>query len=367
MSKFRYYREHQLPEEEPTLPEEDPKEVVASEDEDGLFEHYTLYGPPRVKPVRIDKFLVNQLPNTSRTRIKNASLTGSILVNGQAVKVSYKIRPGDKVQLMLPYPPPPSLEAEEMELDIRYEDDDLMVVHKSAGMVVHPAIGHRTGTLVHGLLWYFEQLPHATQGEPIRPGLVHRLDKDTTGIMVIAKKEYAMAHLSKQFFDRTTGRRYQAIVWGDVLEDEGTVVGHIARNPRDRKFFACFPDGSQGKHAVTHYRVLERFGVVTLVECRLETGRTHQIRVHMKHLGHTLFSDRNYGGDRVLKGPKTKKYQQFIRNCMDILPRQALHAKTLDFDHPTTGERMSFDSELPLDMAGMLEKMRRWVPSGDME
>ena len=351
----RYQRHHYQ------APEED--DSALQDDEEALYEHYTLEGPPKIKPVRIDKFLTNQLPNTSRSRIKNASTTGSIMVNGQPVKVSYKIKPGDKVQLMLPYPPPPSLEAEEIPLDIRYEDDDVIVLHKSPGMVVHPAIGHRSGTLVHGLLWHLEHLPPSASPQELpRPGLVHRLDKDTSGIMVIAKHEYAMAHLSKQFFDRTTGRRYQAIVWGDVTEDEGRVEGYIGRHPRDRKAFYNHDDPEKGKWAVTHYRVLERFGVATLVECRLETGRTHQIRVQMKAIGHTLFSDSFYGGHQILKGPQARKYQQFIRNCFELLPRQALHAKTLDFEHPTQKERLSFDSELPEDMAQVLEKMRRWQP-----
>jgi 23S rRNA pseudouridine1911/1915/1917 synthase len=335
---------------------------AAGEDE-GLFEHHTLVAPPKLRPVRIDKFLANQLPHTSRSRIKHASQAGSIMVNGQAVKLSYKLKPGEEVRLMLPYPPPPATEPEEMPLDIRYEDDDLMVLHKQAGVVVHPSIGHRSGTLIHGLLWHFEHLPAKTegvQGFP-RPGLVHRLDKDTTGIMVIAKKEYAMAHLSKQFFDRSTGRTYRALVWGDVAEDEGSIVAHVGRSTKDRKFFYAYPDGSQGKHAVTHYRVLERFGLLTLVECRLETGRTHQIRVHMKYLGHPLFADRDYGGDKILKGNHTKKLQQMMRNCLEMCPRQALHAKTLAFTHPGTGERLSFDSAIPADMQAVIDKLRTWA------
>ncbi|MEO1448186.1 MAG: RluA family pseudouridine synthase [Bacteroidota bacterium] len=329
-------------------------------DEDGLFDHYTLVATQGQKPLRVDKFLSNLLPFTTRSKIKNASQTGSIVVNGQPVKVSYKVKPGDEVKIVLPYPPVPTLEAEDIPIDIRYEDPDVLVVHKDPGMVVHPALGHRTGTLVHGLLWHFEHLPQPAkpQDNP-RPGLVHRLDKDTSGIMVVAKQEYAMAHLSKQFFDRTTERRYQAIVWGNVKEDEGTIVGHVGRHPRNRKIFFTYADGSVGKHAVTHYKVLERLGFLTLVECKLETGRTHQIRVHMKHLGHPLFSDKDYGGSHQVMGPKTQKFQQFVRNCFEILPRQALHAKTLGFTHPMREERMDFDSELPADMAGLLEKVRR--------
>ncbi|MEL6695749.1 MAG: RluA family pseudouridine synthase [Bacteroidota bacterium] len=331
-------------------------------DEDSLYDHYTLRASAGQKPLRVDKFLSNLLPFTTRSKIKNASQTGSITVNGKQVKVSYKVRSNDEVKIMLPYPPSPKLTAEEMELDIRYEDDDLIVVHKPAGMVCHPSLGHRTGTLIHGLLWHFEHLPlPPTQQEHQRPGLVHRLDRDTTGLMVIAKTEFSMAHLGKQFYDRTTGRRYQALVWGDVREDEGTIVGHVGRHPSNRKIFATYTDGSVGKHAVTHYKVLERFGIATLVECRLETGRTHQIRVHMKHLGHTMFQDREYGGDRQLKGPQVKKFQQFLQNCFQLLPRQGLHAKTLAFDHPTLGERMTFDSDLPEDMQACVDKMRHWA------
>ncbi|MEZ4773456.1 MAG: RluA family pseudouridine synthase [Bacteroidia bacterium] len=331
-------------------------------EEDSLFEHFTLQVTGGQKPLRIDKFLSNLLPFTSRSRIKNASGTGSISVNGNPVKVSYKVKPGDEVKLLLPYPPPPELEPEEIPLDIRYEDESLLIIHKPPGMVCHPSFGHRTHTLVHGLLWYFDHLPKPlTASENPRPGLVHRIDRDTSGIIVIAKTEYAMAHLSKQFFDRTTDREYQALVWGNVEQDKGTIVAHIGRHPKNRKIYYPYPDGETGKHGVTHYEVIERFGVVTLVRCKLETGRTHQIRVHMKHIGHTLFSDKEYGGDKQLNGPPTKKYQQFIHNCFEILPRQALHAKSLSLDHPVTGMRMKFDTDLPEDMAGAIEKFRNWA------
>lgn len=328
---------------------------------DELYDHYTLVATGNQKPLRVDKFLSNLLPFTTRSKIKNASQTGSITVNNQPVKVSYKVRPGDEVKIMLPYPPAPKLEPEEMEIDIRYEDDDMLIVHKPPNMVVHPSFGHRTGTLIHGLLWHFEHLPQPKTGDVQRPGLVHRLDKDTTGIMVIAKTEFAMAHLGKQFFDRTSDRTYQAIVWGDVIEDEGTIVGHIGRDPKDRKKFIVYPDGEVGKHAVTHYKVLERFGVATLIQCKLETGRTHQIRVHLKYIGHTLLGDKDYGGNRQLKGPQSKKFQQFLQNCFNLLPRQALHAKTLAVTHPTSGERKSFDSDLPADMTQVIEKLRTWA------
>jgi 23S rRNA pseudouridine1911/1915/1917 synthase len=342
----------------------DPSENFAELDEDALFDHYTLTASPRQKPLRVDKFLANLLPFTTRSKIKNASRTGSITINDKEVKPSYKVRANDVVKLMLPFPPPPEIEPEDIPLDIRYEDEHLLIINKAPGMVCHPSLGHRSGTLIHALLWHFDHLPEPAQEQEFpRPGLIHRLDKDTSGILAIAKQEYAMAHVSKQFFDRTTDREYQAIVWGDLKEDQGTIVAHIARNPRDRKSYAAFPDGSAGKHAITHYEVLERFGVCTLVKCKLETGRTHQIRVHMKHIGHPLFSDKLYGGDRIRSGPPNKKYQQFMRNCFAVLPRQALHAKSLALTHPISGERMEFDSELPPDFWQMLEKLRIYANS----
>ncbi|MEM8898882.1 MAG: RluA family pseudouridine synthase [Bacteroidota bacterium] len=333
-----------------------------SSEEDGLFEHYTLIVTGGQQPMRIDKYISNLLPNTSRSKIKNASRAGTITVNDKPVKLSYKTRPNDVIKLMLPYPPPPELEAENIPLNIMYEDDDLIVVQKPPRMVVHPSIGHRTGTLIHGLLWHFQHLPQP-KGETnsMRPGLVHRIDKDTSGILVIAKSEFALTHLSKQFYDRSTDRLYLALVWGDVKEDEGTIIANTGRHPKNRKIFYTFPNGESGKHAVTHYKVIERYGVATLVSCKLETGRTHQIRVHMKYLGHTLFHDTEYGGDKVLKGPKTKKYQQFIKNVMALMPRQGLHAKSLSFDHPTKKERMSFDSELPEDFQAAVDKLRGWA------
>lgn len=336
------------------------------EEDDDLFAHYTLRAAKGQAPLRIDKFLANQLPFTTRSKIKNASQTGAITVNGKPVKVSYKVRPEDVVQVMLPFPPSPKLEPEEMPLDIRYEDESLIILHKAAGVVCHPGLGHRTGTLVHGLLWHFAQLPPAhTPSDALRPGLVHRLDKDTTGIMVVAKTEYAMAHLSKQFFDRTSDRTYLALVWGDVAADAGRIEAHIGRHPKERKLFFAYPDGSTGKHAVTHYEVLERFGVATLVRCKLETGRTHQIRVHLKYLGHPLVGDYFYGGDKILAGPPHRKYQQMIRNCLDIMPRQALHAKTLAVTHPQSGARLAFDSVMPADMEAVLAKLRAWRDATD--
>ncbi len=347
--------------------QEDYRAFEKSEEDESLFEHYTLHVSEGQKTLRVDKFLNNQLPQTSRSRIKNASMTGSISVNGKRVKVSYKVKPGDEVKLMLPFPPVPVIEAEKMELDIRYDDDSFLIVNKPASMVVHPAIGHRTGTLVQGLMYHLEHLPKGsgTQKQP-RPGLVHRIDKETTGILVIAKTEFAMAHLSKQFYDRTSDRRYLALAWGDVAEDAGTVVAHVGRNRKNRKIFQAYPDGSVGKSAVTHYSVVERFGVATLIACKLETGRTHQIRVHMQHVGHPLVGDHEYGGDRIVSGPKHKKYQQMMTNILGLFPGQALHAKTLSLDHPQSGERMDFEAELPAYFEEALQKLRRWRDANPM-
>ncbi len=345
--------------------EEWKKEREAAQEGDNLYEHYTLQATNGQKPLRVDKFLSNLLPFTSRSRIKNASKTGAITVNEKAVKASFKVKADDIVKLILPYPPSPELEPEDIPLNIQYEDDALLIIHKPPNMVCHPSLGHWSGTLVHGLLWHFQNLPQPKgEGEPSRPGLVHRIDRDTSGLLVIAKLEYAMAHLSKQFYDRTTDRKYYALVWGNVKEDQGTIAANVGRNDRNRKIYRAYPpDSDKGKQAVTHYTVLERFGVLTLISCKLETGRTHQIRVHMKHIGHTLFGDKEYGGDRILAGPPTNKYKQFIRNCQGIMPRQALHAKSLSFDHPISGERMNFESELPADFAGLLEKLRKRVIS----
>ncbi|MGB0175800.1 MAG: RluA family pseudouridine synthase [Owenweeksia sp.] len=329
-----------------------------SENEE-LYEHHRIEADSGQKPLRVDKFLGNLLPNTSRNKIQQAATAGNIHVNQKAVKSNYRVKPGDIVQVVLSYPPREiELIPEDIPLNIVYEDNHVIVLNKTAGIVVHPGYGNYTGTLVNGLIHHFNNLPGKDE---TRPGLVHRLDKDTSGIMVIAAEEVAMAHLARQFFERTTDRTYHALVWGNVVEDEGTITGHIGRSKKDRKVFTVYPDGEEGKHAVTHYRVLERFGYTTLVECRLETGRTHQIRVHMKHLGHPLFNDKEYGGDRILKGTTFTKYKQFIANCFDICPRQALHAKTLGFEHPHTHERLSFDSELPPDMEDLIDKWRQYA------
>lgn len=328
------------------------------EENDELYEHHRIVADAGQKPLRVDKFLVNLLPHTSRNKIQQSAAAGNIHVNEQAVKSNYRVKSGDLVQVVLSYPPrDKTLKPEAMDLDLVYQDQDLVVVNKPPRLVVHPGYGNWTGTLVNGLLHHFQNLP-ALSAE--RPGLVHRLDRDTSGLMVVAASELAMAHLAGQFFNRSTRRRYVALVWGNVKEDSGTITGHIGRSPKDRKLFQVFPEGEQGKHAVTHYRVLERLGYVSLVECRLETGRTHQIRVHMKHLGHTLFNDKEYGGDRILKGTTFSRYKQFVANCFEVCPRQALHAQTLGFQHPRSGKEMDFECPLPADMEALVEKWRRY-------
>lgn len=325
-----------------------------------LFEHHRFVADKGQKPLRVDKFLGNLIQNSSRNKIQQSAKAGNIVVNGSAVKSNYKVKSGDVIQVVLSYPPREiELIPEDMDLDILYEDKQVIVLNKRPGIVVHPGYGNYTGTLVNGLIYHFENLP-GSQNEQ-RPGLVHRLDKDTSGVMVIAADEFALAHLARQFFERTTDRTYHALVWGDVKEDEGTITGNIGRSIRDRKVFQVYEGEDQGKHAVTHYRVLERFGYTSLVECRLETGRTHQIRVHMKHIGHPLFNDKEYGGDVILKGTTFTKYKQFVNNCFEVCPRQALHAKTLGFTHPESGERMNFDTELPEDFHLLIEKWRKYA------
>jgi 23S rRNA pseudouridine1911/1915/1917 synthase len=326
---------------------------ILDEQEEGFFEHHRIVSDKGQKLMRLDKFLVDRLERTSRNRIQNAADDGYVKVNGVPVKSSYKVKPNDIITIEMPYPVRDmELIAEDIPIEIVYEDDDLVILMKPKNMVVHPGFGNFSGTLLNAMLYHFQNLPINSDA---RPGLVHRLDKNTTGLMVIAKTEEALTHLGKQFFDRTIDRRYVALVWGDVKED-GTVIGNTGRSLKDRKVFTVFPEGDHGKHAVTHYKVLKRYGYVTLVECKLETGRTHQIRVHMKHIGHTLFGDFEYGGDKVLKGTTFNKYKQFVQNCLDLLPRQALHARTLSFTHPTTGEWMSFESNLPDDMQAVLDK-----------
>jgi 23S rRNA pseudouridine1911/1915/1917 synthase len=330
-------------------------------DQQELFEHYRFITDPGQSVLRIDKYLFSRLESTSRTRIQNAANAGNILVNNKPVKPNYKVKPGDVVLVVLPTPPREiELIPQNIPLDIVYEDDDVVVVNKIAGMVVHPAYGNYTGTLVNALMWHFKDLPLFQTGE-LRPGLVHRIDKDTSGILVIAKNELSLNRLSKQFYDRTADRKYIALIWGTPQPTEGTITGNVGRNIRDRKIMQVFPDGSQGKTAITHYRVLEEFGYISMVECKLETGRTHQIRVHFSFIKHPLFNDDEYGGDQILKGTTFTKYQQFVKNCFKILPRQALHAKSLAFDHPVTGKRLSFDSNLPDDMNQVIEKWRNYI------
>lgn len=320
------------------------------QDQEELFEHYKIVVDKGQELLRVDKFLQNRLFKTSRTRIQAAADTGNIHANGKSVKSNYKVKPGDTIAIVFAQPPREiELKPENIPLNIVYEDADVIVINKQAGLVVHPGYGNYTGTLVNALMYHFQHVPIYQQKEP-RPGLVHRLDKNTSGIMVMAKNEYALAHLARQFFERTTERTYIALVWGDLKEEAGTITGHIGRDMRDRKLFTVYPDGSQGKHAVTHYRVLERLGYVNLIECKLETGRTHQIRVHLKHLGHPLFNDDTYGGDHILRGISSGSYKQFVENCFMLLPRHALHAKTLGFKHPVSGEMMRFDSEIPGDI-----------------
>lgn len=332
------------------------------EHEDGeLFEHYRLTVDPGQSALRVDKYLANQLKNTSRNRLQTAADAGCVMVNDIAVKSNYKVKPNDEVVIVMDYPRRElKIIAEDIPLDIVYEDDQLIIVNKPAGLVVHPGHGNYSGTLVNALAWYFKDLPLFNSEDP-RPGLVHRIDKDTSGLLVVAKTEVAKTKLGAQFFNKTTERRYQALVWGSVKEDEGTIEGNIGRSLKNRQVFTVFPEADFGKPAVTHYKVLRRIGYVTLVECRLETGRTHQIRVHMKHINHTIFNDSNYGGDKILRGTTYSKYRQFVQNCFKVLPRQALHAKTLGFTHPTTNEKMTFNSDLPEDMASAIEKWENYI------
>jgi len=328
------------------------------EQEDEFFEHHRIISDKGQKITRIDKLLVDRLEKTSRSRIQNACDNGYIRVNGAPVKSNYKVKPLDVITVELPYPiREVELTPENIPIEILYEDADVVVLMKPSNMVVHPGHGNYSGTLLNALVYHFEQLP---KNKDARPGLVHRLDKNTTGVMVIAKTDQALNHLGKQFFDRTIERRYVALVWGDVKED-GTVIGNTGRSLQNRKVFTVFPNGDHGKHAVTHYKVLKRFGYVTLVECKLETGRTHQIRVHMKHIGHTLFGDFEYGGDKILKGTTFSKYKQFVQNCFDLLPRQGLHAKSLAFTHPVTGEWLTFESPIPPDMQAVIEKWTNYA------
>jgi len=332
-------------------------------DEGSLFEHYKLTVDPGQSQLRIDKFLANRIDNASRNRIQCAADAGSILVNGQAVKSNYKVKPGDEISIVMDYPRRElKIIPEEIPLNIVYEDDQLLVINKPAGLVVHPGHGNYTGTMVNGLAWYLRDLDLFNSNDP-RPGLVHRIDKNTSGLLVVAKTELAKTKLGLQFFEKTTQRKYVALVWGRLKEPEGTITGNIARSQKNRQVFTVYEDEEHGKHAITHYQVIEELGYVSLVECRLETGRTHQIRVHMNYIGHPVFNDDTYGGDQILWGTTFAKYRQFVQNCFNMIPRQALHAKTLGFTHPLTGEEMMFDSELPADMREVIEKWRNYISS----
>lgn len=338
--------------------EAEPREIESDDEE--LYEHYRFVADPGQEVARIDKFLLDRLPGTSRNKIQVAAKNGTILVNGKVVKSNYRIKPKDEVSLVLPYPVREiELIPQNIPLDIVYEDDQLIIVNKPANMVVHPGYGNYKDTLVNALVYHFDHLPHRTQDYFGRPGLVHRLDKHTTGIMVIAKTEQALTHIAKQFYDRTTERRYHALVWGDVKEDM-RIEGNLGRSLHNRKVMTVFPDGDHGKHAVTHVKVLRRYGLVTLVECKLETGRTHQIRTHLKWKGHPLFHDLEYGGDTIVRGTTSGPYKQFIQNCFDLTPGQALHAKTLGLQHPVTGNWMQFDSELPEGFQQLLHKWEQY-------
>lgn len=333
--------------------------IDAQDLEEELFEHHRFEVPKGQAMLRIDKYLMQVMPNTTRNKIQNAASNGDVYVNDTPVKSNYKVKPFDIVKILLAHPPYENrIDPENIPLEIVYEDDELIVLNKPAGLVVHPGHGNYTGTLVNGLAFHFQNLPMNSSN---RPGLVHRIDKNTSGLLVVAKTEYAMSFLAKQFEEKTTEREYIALVWGNVKEDSGTITGNIARHVKDRMQMAVFPDGDVGKHAVTHYKVLERLGYVTLVSCKLETGRTHQIRVHMKYIGHTLFNDERYGGNLILKGTTFTKYKQFVENCFKILPRQALHARTLGFLHPTTGAFLKFECDIPNDMLECIDKWRNYA------
>lgn len=333
---------------------------------DELFEHYRFIIDKGQGALRIDKYLVNRLENISRTRIQSAAEAGNILVNSIPVKSNYRVKPNDIISIVLPHPPQTlELIPEDIAIEIVYEDDYLIVINKKPGMVVHPGLGNYKGTLVNALMYHLRDNPLFNSGQ-LRPGLVHRIDKDTSGLLVVAKNEIAMNKLAKQFFEKTVNRTYIAVVWGNLKLQEGTISGNIGRNPRDRKKMYVFNDETKGKSAITHYSVKERLRYVTVVECRLETGRTHQIRVHFQYIKHPLFNDPDYGGNKILRGTTFNNYKQFIENCFEILPRQALHAKSLSFLHPENDREIHFDSEIPQDMAQVIDKWRKYTNTGQL-
>lgn len=335
--------------------------IEEKDDNQELFEHFNIKVDKGQSTVRIDKFLFQRIENASRSKIQAAAAAGNILVNSFPVKSNYRIKPLDEISIVMAFPPREiELIPENIPLNIVYEDEDLIIVNKNAGLVVHPGHGNYTGTLVNALMYHLKDNPQFHSGDE-RPGLVHRIDKNTSGILVIAKNEIALNKLAKQFFDRTIERQYIALVWGRFDEDHGTITGNIGRSLKDRLKMTVFPDGDFGKHAVTHYRVIEELGYVSLIGCKLETGRTHQIRVHLEYIGHPLFNDSRYGGDKIIKGTTFTKYKQFVKNCFDIIPRHALHAKSLAFKHPRTEKWMEFDSELPIDFTNAIEKWRNYT------
>lgn len=335
-------------------------------EEQDLYEHFKIIVDKGQSLLRIDKFLMNRMVNVSRNRIQNAADAGNILVNGSVVKSNYRVKPLDTITIVLPHPPRDTeIYPEDITLDIIYEDDFLVIVNKPAGMVVHPGYNNYTGTLVHALAFHFQNLPNL-KGNVARPGLVHRIDKDTSGLLLISKDEFSMTYLAKQFYDHTITRKYYALVWGDISED-GTVSGYIGRSLRDRKVMDIFDEEENGKWSVTHYKVVERFHYVTLIECQLETGRTHQIRAHMQHIGHPLFNDATYGGDKILKGTATGKYKQFVENCFNICNRQALHAQSIGFIHPHTKKYVLFESEFPEDLKLLIDKWSTFIAGRNQE
>lgn len=337
----------------------DENDLLEQEEQD-LYEHLRVVVDKGQSLLRIDKFLMHRVENASRNRIQNAIELNNVLVNDRPVKASYRVKPQDVISVVLPHPPRDTeVYPENIAIDIVYEDDDVLVVNKPAGMVVHPGFNNYHGTLVNALVYHFQQLP-TLPGNDGRPGLVHRIDKDTSGLLLISKNERSMNYLARQFFDHTISRKYIALAWGDI-EQDGTVTGYIGRSPNDRRIMTIYDDPEKGKWAVTHYKVLERMGYVTLIECKLETGRTHQIRAHMRHIGHPLFSDAMYGGDKILKGTVFSKYRQFVDNCFEIMPRQALHAQSLGFKHPSKKKVLNFEAPLPADFEGVLEKWRKYT------
>ncbi len=346
----------------------DSEETLVNDDnERELYEHFRFVADKGQTLLRVDKFLVTRMENASRNRIQQAAEAGCILVNGKAVKSNYRVKPLDVVSIVMDRPRYEcEIIAQDIPLEIVYEDDDVLVVNKPAGLVVHPGHGNYSGTLVNALAWHFRDNPEYDVSDP-RLGLVHRIDKDTSGLLVIAKTPEAKTHLGLQFFHKTTQRKYVALVWGAMEDDQGRIEGHIGRSLKDRLQMTVFPNGEYGKSAVTHYRTIERLGYVSVVECVLETGRTHQIRVHMKHIGHTLFNDERYGGNQILRGTTFAKYRQFVQNCFDICPRQALHAKTLGFKHPRTGKEMFFDTDVPADMTALIERWRQYIAAREID